>query len=123
MRQASNKNKGFTLLEVLFALAIISVVMISYSQSLSIASKHSLLANQKFFARVLLKNAYVKDRIERRALSEKTEIEFAGDLWLLERKEVYSNDSESPFIRYQAFKKSADNKKAVSVFLGRGDKQ
>ena len=123
MAQTNNKHRGFTLLEVLFALVIISVVMFSYSKSLSVASSHSLLANQKFFARVLLKNAYAQDRIERRVLSKTTEIEFAGDLWLLERDEIQSSDSKLMFIRYQAFKKNSTNKKAVSMLFGRGDKQ
>jgi len=123
MAQTSNKHKGFTLLEVLFALVIISVVMFSYSKSLSVASSHSLLANQKFFARVLLKNAYAQDRIERRVLNKTTEIEFAGALWLLEREEIESSDSKLMFIRYQAFRQDAANKKAISILFGRGDKQ
>lgn len=123
MAQTNNKHRGFTLLEVLFALVIISVVMFSYSKSLSVASSHSLLANQKFFARVLLKNAYAQDRIERRVLNKTTEIEFAGALWLLEREEIKSSDSKLMFIRYQAFRQDAANKKAISILLGRGDKQ
>ncbi len=123
MTQTGNKHRGFTLLEVLFALVIISVVMFSYSKSLSVASSHSLLANQKFFARVLLKNAYAQDRIEKRVLNKTTEIEFVGDLWLLEKDEVESSDSNLMFIRYQAFRQDAANKKAVSILFGRGDNQ
>jgi|GEM_PF-1329724 len=122
MRMQTNSiHAGFTLIEVLFALAIISLVMFSYSKSLATASNHSLHANHIFFANVLLKNAYAEDHNKKRVLTKTTEIEFAGNSWLLERNKVELNSSTLVFIRYQAFIQNAPQKKAISMSIGRGD--
>lgn len=115
-----NKTKGFTLIEVMVALAVLSIGIIAIVTTITHVARNQSLLEEKVIATWVAENrfAYLKSLDE--ALSNIASIDkgselMAGRRWFYQEEILSDNDSPLQRVKLSVFS-AADSSKVIAVY-------